>query len=61
VRRDRSQICVDHWSGGVIWRVTFIKFELNDKSMLSKITILTELRKSNTQQIVNFKVLYFAQ
>jgi len=33
---------------------------LNDKSLLAKNTILSELRESNTQLIVNYKVLHLA-
>jgi len=39
----------------------FIKFVSNDKPLLTSFPILSELRKSNTQKIVNFRVPYSAQ
>jgi len=45
-----------NWFGRCSWTF-YIKFLNNDKSLLTKVMILSELSGSNTQQISKFKIL----
>lgn len=54
---------ISNLAGGVyhIWWVTVLQGVVWHDVYLYQITILSNLNKSNTQKIVNFKVLYVAQ